>query len=1381
MRSDFHAGKIIVIGVATVALGIIGFTGLLRCSRDNPLDAKSKSYIPGTPPDARFLHDTLFGFIKDSIKISIAYSDTEAAGGKPPKVEKLYFNWAGDSTKLTDSVTAVSGDSMTVMRYFASSLMRVYAYVRAKDNDGMLSPAARMKLVIDSGIPKINSMKINGRSVVLDTVASGQPDSIAVSATDTNGTVKAFIFTVSGKDTVIPDSLIRLAFDMAGTQTVIVKVRDDDSIVSRADTVTFVVMDTTGPLIQFLSPPNNSLVTVPTISVLVSTKDPSGTVSVLINGNSANPDGGPSNNNVWQLNVGPLTEGPNTITAQAWDNSSNHNQSVKSITVTYKPDTTPPAIAISTPLPNSTISDTLRLSPVTIAVSVTDLSGVAWVKCNTDTMQNVSGSSYTVNESLPAGNDTMKIIASDTKGNIDTVKLPVVLLLVRDTVRPFVHIIYPRLADTQIAQKQVQVRVRAHDSLGPIISGIDSVTVDGLRATFTAGHYVRDNVPLNRHGYDTIRAVAVDSSGNLATDSVVVIQNVPPHFVPDNPVKNVGLPLVGVTDTILVCVFDTENDPLTLTFLTRPVKSSSDTLVAVSDTARLIYKPNSSGLDTFTVKVTDNLGGSATLQVRVYIGATNPYFTNDSSKIPDTAYMGIPYIVQLNAVDPNIPPLSLVYSLGKPPTPAGASIDTTGKVTWTPTVVGKDTIVAIVKNTIADSGTIRWPVIVLMPDRPPKLQNPGSPTITEGKTLQFTVAALDSDSDTLRYSFGASYPTGATLDSVSGVFSWTPTYKQGGVPPTAYPTVFRVTEKNRSPALSDSVIDTIFVRDTNMAPVLVKPHDTAIYEMELLTFALQAMDIDGDGMRDSVGGAQGAQMVGNQFYWRPTNAQGGVYQVNFYVIDSGTPPLSDSAKVIITVIDTTVPVFTKDSSNMVHYVQACAQYRDTLMATDADNDSLTYKKLSGPAALTVGKKGVVTWVPSIADISNSAYIISATVEDPYGNKDTLAWTITVLPRWPKIYPLPTTNDTGFSVIQISGGYAVCGTISASGLEWPFLMTTDTSGNAVMIKTFGGLIAHATAYSLQQTTDGGFILCGTDSTAAGSKLLLIKTTAAGDTQWTARYSHSAGLFAAAKGASVCLTSDGGYLACGTAVKSIGSASVAAKMYLLKTDGLGKRMWDSVYYTAAITGLSCGSAGYCVSPTPDGGYIASGEITASVIPVGEKDIYLVKIDAYGKALWTKSFAYQEGSVNVRNTGLSVQAAGDGTGYYIGGFSLDTTLTKSSTALVIKRDINGDSLWSWAVAGGAVTSVRATSDGGCIASGFQTSGSFGNEDAALVKLTTLGTADFYKSYGTAGNDRAYGVAATTPDGGYIFTGFAPGGGTTTNTDVYLLKTDPRGTVVK
>jgi hypothetical protein len=617
---------------------------------------------------------------------------------------------------------------------------------------------------------------------------------------------------------------------------------------------------------------------------------------------------------------------------------------------------------------------------------------------------------------------------------------------------------------------------------------------------------------------------------------------------------------------------------------------------------------------------------------------------------------------------------------------------------------------------------------------------------------------------------------------VSGKFSWTPTYKQGGVPPTSYPTVFRVTEKNRSPALTDSVVDTIFVKDTNIAPVFVNPGNQTVDELQLLTFNLRASDIDSDAITFSMGGAPaGAQIFnGNQFVWRPTGSQAGVYQVNFYATDNGNPPLSDSAKVIITVIDTTVPVFTKDSSKMVHYVQACAQYRDTLMATDADNDSLTYKKLSGPAALTVGKKGVVTWIPSLDSIGK-AVPVSATVEDPYGNKDTLIWTITVLPRWPKIYPLPTTNDTGFSVIQISGGYAVCGTISGLGLEWPFLMLTDTSGNAVKIKTYGGLIAHASAYSLQQTTDGGFILCGTDSTAAGSKLMLIKTTDSCDTQWTARFIRSPQLFPTSKGASVCQTGDGGFIACGTAFKGTGSTGGAVtEMYLVKTDGSGTLMWDSVYYTGTVLiSANAGSAGFSVSPTVDGGYIASGEISAGLAAAARKDIYLVKIDANGDSLWTKSFAYQVGA-GIRNVGLSVQAAGDGSGYYIGGFSSSTNVSTTTTALVLKTGTHGDSLWTWAGAGGAATSVRATADGGCIASGFQVSGSLGGNDASLIKLESGRTVDWTMNYGTAGNDRAYGVA-TTPDGGYIFTGFAPGGGATANTDVYLVKTDGSGNMAK
>jgi hypothetical protein len=49
----------------------------------------------------------------------------------------------------------------------------------------------------------------------------------------------------------------------------------------------------------------------------------------------------------------------------------------------------------------------------------------------------------------------------------------------------------------------------------------------------------------------------------------------------------------------------------------------------------------------------------------------------------------------------------------------------------------------------------------------------------EGQSIGFTAAATDVDGDTLSYSV-ANLPTGATMDSATGVFSWTPSYTQGG-------------------------------------------------------------------------------------------------------------------------------------------------------------------------------------------------------------------------------------------------------------------------------------------------------------------------------------------------------------------------------------------------------------------------------------------------------------------------------------------------------------------------------------------------------------------------------------------------------------------------
>ena len=189
-----------------------------------------------------------------------------------------------------------------------------------------------------------------------------------------------------------------------------------------------------------------------------------------------------------------------------------------------------------------------------------------------------------------------------------------------------------------------------------------------------------------------------------------------------------------------------------------------------------------------------------------------------------TVDTGSTITLQCTASDADAPAQSLSFSLDAG-APAGATIDSaTGLFSWTPTSAqGPSTNVITVR--VTDNGPVSLSaaqnitVIVRKVNTAPKLT--GVPDqaveIQTGGTVTFTVGATDDDvpANTLTFSLQGTVPSGATINSSTGDFSWTP---PGNVASTNSITI-RVTD-NGVPALFDEQTAIIYVTPTNATPVL---------------------------------------------------------------------------------------------------------------------------------------------------------------------------------------------------------------------------------------------------------------------------------------------------------------------------------------------------------------------------------------------------------------------------------------------------------------------------------------------------------------------------------------------------------------------------------
>ena len=183
----------------------------------------------------------------------------------------------------------------------------------------------------------------------------------------------------------------------------------------------------------------------------------------------------------------------------------------------------------------------------------------------------------------------------------------------------------------------------------------------------------------------------------------------------------------------------------------------------------------------------------------------------------------------------------------------------------------------------------------------PVLNNISPQTGDELTLLTFTAKATDpDDNDTRTYSLIEPIPDGATMDTNTGVFSWTPTEAQDG----RHTITVQVSDGNGG---TDSQNVTITVTEVNQNPRLDPIGAQTIDETDTLRFTATAHDVDiyqgsPNSLRFSLDGdiPRGASITREgSFSWRPDQSQDGVHSINVTVSDGNGGTASEPVSVTV--------------------------------------------------------------------------------------------------------------------------------------------------------------------------------------------------------------------------------------------------------------------------------------------------------------------------------------------------------------------------------------------------------------------------------------------------------------------------------------------------
>jgi uncharacterized protein involved in tellurium resistance len=424
-----------------------------------------------------------------------------------------------------------------------------YFAVTAYNTSGAESSYSNIVAVPEMASPTISLSYPANNASVSGTV------SVSANASDNVGVTKVEYYvngTLQAADTSTP---YVYSWDTttiaAGSYMLMTKAYDAAGNVGQSENVAVtVVNDFTAPTVSMTSPANNATVS-GTVMISASASD-NVTVSrvefyengVLLAASNMAPY-----SHSWDTTA--VANNSYVLTAKAYDAAGNVSQS-SNVSVIVFNDTTAPAVSISSPLANATVSGTIMVS-----AAASDNAGVTKVEFFVnDTLQTADTTSpYTFSwntKSVENGTYTLTSRAYDAAGNAG-VSSPVILNVNNDTTPPTVSIISP-IANA-ILKGTVNISANASDNVK--ISKVEFYQNGVLKRTDTLVPYTYNwTTTSSADGIYSLTVKAYDAAGNTGSSTVAVsVKNdtTAPTVSITSPLKNAT---VSGTKTVTASTFD---------------------------------------------------------------------------------------------------------------------------------------------------------------------------------------------------------------------------------------------------------------------------------------------------------------------------------------------------------------------------------------------------------------------------------------------------------------------------------------------------------------------------------------------------------------------------------------------------------------------------------------------------------------------------------------------------------------------------------------------------------------------------------------------------------------------------------------------------------